>query len=173
MWNAVPDAKIIYIHRDGRDVANSLVQSYDVLSDESLTHLRSTEMRFGRHHDERYVPWWVEEGRDREFLKASQYGRAIWMWNYMIQCCAAFFESRLPAKSEHVLQISYEELVRAPLKFEKVICNHLDRTPTRAMQRQLRAARTTSIGKYRQRSKSVIDEMETIAQDGLGRLGYL
>ena len=52
----LPDAKILYIYRDGRDVANSLVDSYDVLTDEKLTDLRSTEARLGRRHEDRYVP---------------------------------------------------------------------------------------------------------------------
>lgn len=173
VWNALPEAKIIYIYRDGRDVANSLVQSYDVLSDEELTHLRSTEMRFGRRPDDRYVPWWVEEGRDKEFLEASQYGRAIWMWNYMIRRCATFFDSVLPAEADQILRIPYEELVGAPSQWEEVICDFLGRSPTRAMRRQLSAARTNSIGKHRRRSASVIDEMESIGEEGLRQLDYL
>ena len=65
MVDALPDAPIVHIVRDGRDCANSLVESYDVLSDEKLTHLKGSEMRLGRPYDERFVPWWVEEGRGR------------------------------------------------------------------------------------------------------------
>jgi hypothetical protein len=84
VFDALPDAKVIYIYRDGRDVANSLVESYDVLTDQELTHLRSTEMRLGRSYDERYVPWWVAEGRDDQFIESSPYVRASWMWAYMV-----------------------------------------------------------------------------------------
>ena len=62
VFDALPEAKIIYIFRDGRDIANSLVASYDVLTDQELTHLQSSEMQSGRSYDHRYVPWWVAEG---------------------------------------------------------------------------------------------------------------
>ena len=68
--DAFPDARIIHIVRDGRDCANSLVHTYDVLTDEKLTHLRGSEMRLGRKVDDRYVPWWVEEGKMRRSSKA-------------------------------------------------------------------------------------------------------
>ena len=48
-----------------------------MLTDQELTHLRSTEMRLGRSYDERYAPWWVAEGRDDEFIESSPYVRAL------------------------------------------------------------------------------------------------
>jgi hypothetical protein len=173
VWEALPDAKIIYIYRDGRDVANSLVQTYNVLSDEALTHLRSTEMRFGRRYDERYVPWWVDEGKEEEFISATQYGRAIWMWNYMVRRCGAFFESISTAASDRVLCIRYEELVESPDTWGNAVCEHLNRSRTHAMTRRLGYARTTSVGKHRQRPESIVDEMESIGAEGLKDLGYL
>ncbi|MCS4199746.1 sulfotransferase [Salinibacter ruber] len=57
MHRAIPNAKFIHLVRDGRDCANSLVNSYDVLTDGELTGLESTEMLIGRKPDHRYVPW--------------------------------------------------------------------------------------------------------------------
>ena len=86
-YDALPNARIIHIVRDGRDCARSLVETYNVLTDESLTHLAASEMRLGRPYDHRFVPWWVEEGRDDIFIESPPYVRAIWMWKYMVRRC--------------------------------------------------------------------------------------
>ena len=97
--DALPDARIIHIVRDGRDCANSLVRTYDVLTDEKLQHLRGSEMRLGRKVDDRYVPWWMDEGHDAAFLESSPYVRAIWMWKAMVRrCYERFFATRRAGK---------------------------------------------------------------------------
>ena len=40
-YQALPDARLLYIFRDGRDVADSLLRTYGVLSDEKLTGLEN------------------------------------------------------------------------------------------------------------------------------------
>lgn len=148
----LPDAKIIYIQRDGRDVANSLVESYDVLTDQELTHLRSAEMRLGRSYDDRYVPWWVEKGRDEEFMESTQYVRAMWMWAYMVERCHQCF-SQLGAE---VLRIRYEELMCHPEEQGTRILNYLGAETAWSFRHHLNQARTTSIKKYKDRSKKEV-----------------
>jgi hypothetical protein len=169
--DALPDANIIYIYRDGRDVANSLVESYDVLTDRELTHLRSTEMRLGRSYDERYVPWWVAEGRDDEFIESSPYVRASWMWAYMVRRCHQYFQDI--EASGQVLQVQYEAFMRDPHGVGDRILNHLNATETRAFCQHLDRARTTSIGKHEQRPKDEVDAAVSIAGDMLTTLGYM
>ena len=77
-FDSLPEANVIYLYRDGRDVANSLVESYNALADEALTEMTSVDVRLGRSYDHRRVPWWVEERAESEFLEASQFGRSIW-----------------------------------------------------------------------------------------------
>lgn len=168
--NALPDARIIYIYRDGRDVANSLVESYDVLSDQELTHLRSTEMRIGRPYDERYVPWWVAEGRDDAFIESHPYVRAIWMWAYMARRCERYF-SKLGA-TDQVLQIRYEDFMHQPQDTGDELLGHLDADDTRAFRHHLDRARTSSIGKHERRSKNEIQAAERVAGPILSTLGY-
>lgn len=167
---AIPDAKIIYIYRDGRDVANSLVDSYDVLTDEELTHLRSTEMRFGRQYDERYVPWWVSPDKDSKFINSSSYVRAIWLWTYMVRRCDQYFAQL--TESDQVLQIRYEDLMHYSGDVGKRILNHLDARPTFAFRKHLDRARTTSIGKYKKRNKQEVQKATEVAETMLSQLGY-
>lgn len=173
VYYALPDANIIHIYRDGRDCANSLVQTYDVLSDENLTHLRGSEMRLGRKVDDRYVPWWVEHGREEEFLNASQYGRAIWMWTHMVRRCHNFFSRPEVQQSDRVLWIRYEDFVREPRSHGQKILEHLELEPTRHYWRSLQEAYASSISNYKTRPASELKEAHRIAGDELELFGYL
>jgi hypothetical protein len=168
--DALPTAKIIYIYRDGRDVANSLVESYDVLTDQELTHLRSTEMRIGRPYDERYVPWWVEKGHDEEFIESQPYVRAIWMWAYMLRRCHRYFSSL--ETPDQVLQVRYEDFMRHPHDIGDKLLDHLGAGDTRAFRRHLDEARTTSIGKHANRPLTERRAAEDLAGDVLKQFGY-
>ncbi len=170
--DALPEAKIIHIYRDGRDCANSLVRTYNVLTDDSLTHLLGAEMRLGRKVDDRYVPWWVEAGREDEFLAASPYGRAIWMWAYMTRRCHTVFSSPEVAASGRVLQLRYEDFVQAPDVHGRRILEHLDLEPSRSFLRRLGTAHAGSIGKHERRSDAEIEEAERIAGAELALYGY-
>lgn len=172
-YRALPDAKIVHIFRDGRDCANSLVRTYDVLSDENLTHLLGAEMRLGRKVDDRYVPWWVENGRETDFLEASPYGRAIWMWAYMVKRCYAFFSRPEVKQSERVMLLRYEDFMRDPETYGQALLDHLDLDPTWSFSRRVHRAHTESIGKYASRPRAELDEAERIAGDALRLYDYL
>jgi len=173
VYYALPDAKIIHIYRDGRDCANSLIRTYDVLSDENLTHLMGAEMRLGRKVGDAYVPWWVEDGREEEFLAASPFGRAIWMWAYMVRRCDHFFSLPEVEASGRVMLLRYEEFMQAPEAYGEKILEHLGLESTRAFRRRLQTAHTGSIGKHERRGPQEIEEAERLAGPELARYGYL
>jgi hypothetical protein len=66
-WESFPGVRLIHIVRDGRDCADSLVRTYDVLTDESLATLENPPAPLGRKVGDCFVPWWVEAGREGEF----------------------------------------------------------------------------------------------------------
>jgi hypothetical protein len=166
----LPGAKMIYIYRDGRDVANSLVESYDVLTDRELTHRRSAEMRLERPYDERYVPWWVPEGKNEAFVESSPYVRAIWMWTYMVQRCRRYF--RALDAGDRVLRLQYETFMRNPETAGDRILDYLGAGSTRAFRDRLSQALTSSIRKHSHRPAQEIDAAVDVAGDALTELGY-
>lgn len=171
-YRALPHARLMYIVRDGRDVADSLVRSYGVLSDDGLSDLESNEVQLGRRVGDRYVPWWVAEGEEREFLEATPYVRAVWMWREMVRRCERMLASEEVERSGRVLRIRYEELMREPLEQGRRVAAHLGLELTRAARRCLRDARETSIGIHRRRETGEILAAERLAGEELTALGY-
>jgi hypothetical protein len=171
-YDALPHARLLYIHRDGRDVADSLVRSYDVLSDQKLLDLGANEVMLGRRVGDRFVPWWVGEGEDGAFLAATQYVRAMWMWREMVRRCREFLDRPEVADSGRVLSVRYEELMEDPLGQGPAIVRHLSQPLTAGFRGQMRTAHTSSVGIHNSRGKAEILEAERLAGRELEALGY-
>ncbi len=171
-YRALPQARLLYIFRDGRDVADSLVRSYDVLSDRKLADLESTEVQIGRKVGDRYVPWWVADGDEEAFLLASPYIRAVWMWREMIRRCSEFLGRADVVASGRVLQVRYEDLISDPSARGLEIIRHLGQEETPRTRRQLQSAHPQSIGIHARRDESEVIEAEQLAGPELELLGY-
>jgi hypothetical protein len=171
--DALPQARIVHIFRDGRDVADSLVRSYDVLSDAKLAGLDSNEVMIGTRIGDRYLPWWVGEEDAQEFFDAAPYVRAIWMWREMVGRCRERLQRPDVAASGRVLSVRYEDLMRAPLQQGEAIARHLGRSLTERMRRRLQAAHTRSVGIHKRRERHEITAAERVAGSELAAYGYM
>jgi hypothetical protein len=171
-YAALPQARLLYIFRDGRDVADSLVRTYGVLSDERLADLESDEVAIGRKVGERYVPWWVSAGEEEAFLGASPFLRAVWMWREMVRRCAAFFRREDVLASGRVLQIRYEDLISDSLSEGERIAEHLGQPVSPMMRRRLANAHPRSVGIHARLDEREIAAAEQLAGAELQGLGY-
>ena len=172
-FNALPNCKIIHIYRDGRDCADSLERRYQVLNDEKLTTLQTAEMPIGRKFDHRYVPWWVQEGREEEFLSYSPFLRSVWMWSVMVNRCRTFFSKPDIASKNRVLEIKYEDLVLDPLTHMEKICSFLGSRSNSQLEMAFKKASIKSIGIHDYREREEIDLANAIAETELKYFGYL
>lgn len=171
-YRALPTARIVYIHRDGRDVADSLVRSYKILDDAALAGLNANEVMAGRLVGERYVPWWVQEGEEQHFLRSSPYVRAVWMWREMVRRCREFFESEEVLASGRVLQVRYESFVADPVREGQAIAEHLGLHLTRTARKRLQSAHARSVGIHTRRPQAELTAAQEIAADELNALAY-
>jgi hypothetical protein len=171
-YHALPDARLLYIYRDGRDVADSLVRSYDVLTDQKLADLESNEVMLGRRVGELCVPWWVSEDESRTFLQASPYVRAVWMWREMVRRCRDFFARPEVAASGRVLQVRYERLIDDPLLQGQTIVEHLGLQLTPRMRTLLSQAHPRSVGIHARRELADLEHAQRLAGAELAALGY-
>lgn len=172
-YNALPNCRIVHIYRDGRDAADSLVRKYKVLTDEKLMTLGLAEMPLGRNYDHRYVPWWVEEGREKEFLGYTPYLRAVWMWKEITRRCHNFFSRSDVIASDRVLLLKYEDLVTDPLTYGRLVVEHFNGGMNSRLEKKFKAARTSSIGIHKKRDAQEIKLAAKIAEIELKQYGYL
>jgi Sulfotransferase family len=171
-YEALPGARLLYIFRDGRDVADSLVRTYDVLTDKRLADLESDEVQMGRKVGELYVPWWVGDSDSESFLDASPFLRSVWMWREMVRRCQRFFDRADVRASGRVLRVRYEDLIRDPITQGQAIAQHLGQQLTPTMRKLLRSAHPRSIGIHERREQAELAQAERLAGAELEALGY-
>ena len=173
VYHALPKGKIVHIYRDGRDCADSLMRKYKVLTDEKLMTLKTAEMPFGRKVDHRYVPWWVENGEENNFLTASPFVRSVWMWKEIVKRCDEFFSRPEVEASGRVLLVRYEDLVKDPIEWAERIVDHLGGSMNNRIKKQFSQARESSVGIYKRLGGQEINAANKVAKAELSLYGYL
>lgn len=171
-YNSLPNCRIIHIYRDGRDAADSLVRTFNLFTDQHLMTLQSRELPLGRKYGNVYIPWWVENGKEKEFLACTPYVRAIWMWKEMVRRCHDFFSHPDVMISGRVLLLKYEDLVSEPVKYGDLVVKHCGCRMNKRLQKMFERARSTSIGIYKRRDCKEIEAAEIIAKTELEIYGY-
>ena len=173
VYNALPGCRIIHIYRDGRDCADSLARKYKVLTDEKLMTLKTAEMPVGRKVDHRYVPWWVEAGREAEFLSYTPYVRSIWMWKEIVGRCRTFLSRPDVVASGRILSIKYEDLVQSPLQYGEQAVSHFRCNMSDQLRVKFESARQSSVNIHKRRDAEELKLAEKVAHTELCAYGYL
>jgi hypothetical protein len=155
---AFPDAQVIHIVRDGRDVVSSLLEKPWLRPAQS--HVDDAGIAYGA-----YARFWVEPERRDEFETTSDARRAAWAWRSYVSAARA---AQTP-----VLELRYEDLSTDPGAVAGRLASYLG-APEDALAAVLGRAHGTSVGRHRrdldeQQLADVLDE----AGELLRELGYL
>lgn len=96
---AYPEAVAVHVIRDGRDVATSLLERRWLSAERSGAD--DARLPFGP-----YARFWVEPGREEEFVRVSDAQRCAWAWRRYVTAAGAV--------PQRTVEVRYEQLVSEP-----------------------------------------------------------
>jgi hypothetical protein len=154
---AYPDARVIHMVRDGRDVVCSLLEKPWL--QRAQARADDAGVPYGT-----YARFWVEPDRRDEFAAASDARRAAWVWRCYLSAAR---------DAERKLEIRYEELTADPAAVSQEIARFLD-APPGPLAVALTRAHDSSVGRYRtDLSTEQLADVEAEAGSLLRELGYV
>jgi hypothetical protein len=152
---AYPEARVVHIVRDGRDVVCSLLEKPWLRSEQAQAD--DAGVPYGA-----YPRFWVEHERRTEFETASDTRRAAWVWRSYVTA----------AREGDAFALRYEELAADPAGVARALSEHVD-APTEALIDALGGMHSGSIGRHRtDLSADQLADVDAEAGDLLRELGY-
>jgi Sulfotransferase family len=154
---AYPDARIVHIVRDGRDVVCSLLDKPWLRPQQARTD--DAGIAYGA-----YARFWVEPERRQEFEEASDARRAAWVWRSYVTA------ARSAASIVH--EVRYEDVAARPEAVAQSLAAYLD-APAESLAAALGRAHASSVGRYRRDlDERQLADVEAEAGALLRELGY-
>jgi hypothetical protein len=154
---AYPQARLVHMLRDGRDVACSLLEKGWLRTDRAGGD--DVGLPYGSH-----ARSWVEPERVEEFERASEARRAGWAWRSYL--------SAARTGAPEALEVRYEGLAADPGENATRIAEHIDADPE-PLARELSAVHAESVGRWRRDLTSdQVADVEAEAGPLLRELGY-
>lgn len=155
---AFPEATLLHLVRDGRDVAASLLERGWLSADRRGAD--DVGAAYGPH-----ARFWVEPGREEEFAQASDARRAAWAWRRYVAAARSL--------GEVVHELRYERVVRDPAGTAAELSRVLG-APAEELASALGQGHTRSVGRFRSDlTAGELREIEAEAGCLLAELGYL
>jgi hypothetical protein len=155
---AYPQAKVVHMVRDGRDVACSLLEKGWLRAE------RGGADDVGSPYGEQ-ARFWVEPERAQEFQAASDAARAGWAWRRYLTAARA-------AAPAATLEVRYEELAADPDAAAARIAGHIGADPG-ALAEALGDVHSQSVGRWRRDlTEEQVADVEAEAGPLLRELGY-
>jgi hypothetical protein len=153
---AFPDATIVHIVRDGRDVACSLLEKPWLKREQPSSD--DAGLPYGS-----YARFWVETDRRPEFETASDARRAAWVWRSYVTAARA---------AASAVEVRYEAVAADPAGVAATIAQRLG-APPGPLGAALNRAHRGSVGRYRRDlTPEQLADVESEAGPLLRELGY-
>jgi len=154
---AYPEARIVHIVRDGRDVACSLLEKPWLRPRQ--TQNDDAGLAYGA-----YARFWVEPGRREEFEQVSDARRAAWAWRSYVTAARS--------AAAPLVEVRYERLAESPHEVADVLAAELD-APRVELTAALARVHGSSVGRYRRDlEEGQLADVLAEAGDLLAELGY-
>jgi len=155
---AYPEARIVHIVRDGRDVACSLLEKPWLRREQSKSD--DAGLAYGS-----YARFWVEPDRRDDFETATDASRAAWVWRRYLTAARS--------ADAPLLEIRYERMTDEPAAVARELGRFLD-APVDSLTSALGGAHAGSVGRFRTNlSEEQLNDVLDEAGDLLRELGYL
>jgi hypothetical protein len=155
---AYPNATVVHIVRDGRDVVSSLLEKPWLRPSRSKSDDAGVE--YGS-----YARFWVEPERRDEFERTSDARRAAWAWRRYVSAARG-------ARTPPSIELRYEALAADPSTVASALAPRLD-APEPALAAALGRVHGTSVGRFaRDLSPEQLDDVVSEAGGLLRELGY-
>jgi hypothetical protein len=150
-----PEAHVVHIVRDGRDVVCSLLEKPWLQREQAQAD--DAGVPYGA-----YARFWVEPERRAEFEAASDARRAAWAWRSYLTA----------ARDGDAFELRYEELAADPAGVGRALAEHLA-APAEPLVEALGHVHADSIGRHRtDLSAEQLADVEAEAGGLLRELGY-
>jgi hypothetical protein len=154
---AYPEATVVHIVRDGRDVVCSLLDKPWLRPAQAESD--DAGLPYGS-----YARFWVEPERREEFEQASDARRAAWAWRRYV--------TAVRSAGAPVLEIRYERMTEAPEEVAAELAEQLA-APGDALAAALWQAHHASVGRFRRDlDEEQLADVLAEAGDLLRELGY-
>jgi Sulfotransferase family len=154
---AYPNAVVLHIVRDGRDVVCSLLEKAWLKREQPTSD--DAGLPYGS-----YARFWVEPERRAEFEAASDARRAAWVWRSYVTAART---------ASSAVEVRYEALTADPAAVAATIAGRL-KAPRGPLEGALRSAHAASIGRYRRDlTPEQLADVEDEAGPLLRELGYV
>lgn len=153
---AYPEARVVHIVRDGRDVVSSLLEKPWLRRAQAQAD--DAGVPYGA-----YARFWVEPERRAEFEAASDARRAAWVWRTYVTA----------ARQGDVFELRYEDLTADPARVGAALARYLG-SPAEPLLDALGEARVDSVGRHRtDLDADQLADAKAEAGALLSELGYL
>ena len=155
---AYPEAKVVHMLRDGRDVVCSLLDKRWLKPQQATAD--DAGLAYGSH-----ARFWVEPDRREEFERASDARRAAWVWRSYV--CA------VRSAGVPLVEVRYERMAESPTDVAVELAGFLDASDS-ALETTLSEAHRASVGRWRRDlDEDQLADVMAEAGDLLRELGYV
>ena len=150
-------------------MANSLVKTYNVLSNDALRSCESNEnpIKTERKVGDFFIPWWVKDQDVDLFFKASQFVRAGLMWEFCVTKCKVQFRG-----DTRVVETKYENIANDKKLCVDLISQFLSVTRNKSLVAACNEVSARSIGAHQIRDRREISSLENAIGGTLETFGY-